>query len=81
MTQDDIFDEIRSVFRGPMGGRNNFSFNVLQAAGGHCKSLIIPALSESFQWTASSIVSKNAKVPIYILAKEPLVEVCANLIY
>ena len=72
MTQDDIFDEIRSVFRGPMDGSNTFLFDVLQPAGCHTKSLTIPALSDSFKWTASTIVSKNAKVPLYILAKESL---------
>lgn len=72
MTQEDIFDEIRSVFRGPMQGSSTFLFDVLQPAGGHSKSLTIPALSDSFKWTASAIVSKNAKVPLYVLAKEPL---------
>ena len=72
MTQDDIFDEVRSVFRGPMDGSSTFLFDVLQPAGGHSKSFTIPALSDSFKWTASAIVSKNAKVPLYILAKESL---------
>ena len=42
MTQDDIFDEIQSVFRGPMDGSNTFLFDVLQPAGDHSKSLTIP---------------------------------------
>ena len=76
MTQDDIFDEIRSVFRGPMDESSTFRFDILQPAGGHSKSLTIPALSDSSRWTASAIVSKNAKVPLYILAKERLNTVC-----
>ena len=72
MTQDDIYHEIRSVFRGPMEGSSTFLFDVLQQAGGKSKSLTTPALSDSFKWTASAIVTKNAKVPLYILAKEPL---------
>ena len=75
MTQEDIFHEIRSVFRGPMEGSSTFLFDVLQPAGGHSKSLTAPALSGSFKWTASAIVSKNAKVPLYILAKESLKKV------
>ncbi len=62
MTQNEMFDEIRSVFSQPMGGDSLFCFDVLQSAGGHSKSLTIPALSNSFQWTASVIVPKNAKV-------------------
>lgn len=75
MSQEDIFTEIRSVFRGAMDGSNTFRFHVLQPAGGNSKSLTIPALSESFRWTASAIVLKNAKVPLYILAKQAL-KVC-----
>ena len=64
MTQDDIFDEIWSVFHEPMDGSSTFLFYVLQPAGGHSKSLTIPALSDSYsyKWTASAIVSKNVKV-------------------
>ena len=79
MTQDDIFDEIRSVFRGPMDGSTTFRFDILQPAGGQTKSLTIPALSGSYKWTASAIVPKNAKVPLYILAKEALVKVCVTM--
>ena len=70
MSQDDIFTEIRSVFKGPMG--NNDEFDVLQSTGGGSKSLVVPALSSSYQWTASALAPKT---PIYILAKEPL-KVC-----
>ena len=75
MTEEMIFDEIRSVFRGPMNGNTEFLFEVLQPMGGTSKCLAIPSLSNSFKWTASAIVPKNAKSPLYILAKEPLVEV------
>ena len=46
--------------------------------GGTSKSLAIPSVSDSFKWTASAIVPKNSKVPLYILAKEPLVKVSTN---
>lgn len=75
MSEDEIFNEIRSVFRGPMNHNNNFAFKVLQTMGGSNKSLTIPAVSHSFKWTASTIVPKSNKVPIYILAREPLVKV------
>jgi hypothetical protein len=78
MTEEVIFDEIRSVFRGPMNGNTEFSFEVLQPMGGTSKCLTIPSLSDSFKWTASAIVPKNAKNPLYILAKEPLVQIYSD---
>ena len=76
MSEEDVFDEIRSVFKGPMGGNKNFKFNILQGAGGSSKTLVIPSVSSSYQWTASGVAPKNVKTPIYILAREPL-KVCA----
>ena len=75
MNQDEIFDEIRSIFRKPMGESTTFQFDVLQPIGGKGKGLTVPALSPNYQWTASSILPKNAKCPLYILAKEPLIKV------
>ena len=76
MSEDAIFEEIRSVFQGPMRGSSLFSFEVLQSTGGKSKSLTIPAVSSSFRWTASAI-AKNPKMPIYILAQDPLeVRIC-----
>ena len=56
--------EIRSVFKGPMG--NNA--DVLQSTGGGSKSLV-PALSSSYQWTASALAPKNVKTLIYTSGK------------
>ena len=39
MSESQIFDEIRSVFRGPMSDRTDFRFTILQPAGGGSKSL------------------------------------------
>lgn len=75
MNEEMIFDEIRSVFRGPMNENKEFKFEVVQPMGGTSKCLTIPSLSDSFKWTASAIVPKNAKSPLYILAKEPLIQV------
>ena len=71
MTQDDIYDEIWSVFHGPMDGSNTFLFDVLQPAGCHSKSHTIPALSDSFKWTASTIVSKMPKFLSIFLLRSP----------
>ncbi|XP_019862007.1 PREDICTED: G2/M phase-specific E3 ubiquitin-protein ligase-like [Amphimedon queenslandica] len=72
MSQEAIFDEIRDVFKKPMRNNSNFKFIILQPTGGGSKSLTIPALSESFVWTAASLAGKNAKCPIYLLADEEL---------
>jgi len=72
MTEEEIMREIRSVFRKPMGFNTNFCFKVLQPAGGGSKTLTIPSLSPSYQWTASAVAGKNAKSPIYIMAVDDL---------
>ena len=48
MTESDIFNEIRSVFRVPMGYSEYFRFKILQSSGGDSRSLIIPELSPSY---------------------------------
>lgn len=72
MEQDEIFDEIRSIFKSPMSYNDNFRFIILQKSGGDLKGLMIPELSTSYRWTATAIAGKNAKVPIYILADDDL---------
>lgn len=72
MSQDEIYKEIRSVFRRPMDNDSLFRFEILQNSGGNTKSLNIPVLSPSYKWTAGAICGKNAKVPIYILARDKL---------
>ena len=80
MSEDEIFSEIRSVFRVPMANNYQFTFDALRSTGGQNKTLVVPALSSSYKWTASALASKNVKTPIYILAREPL-KVCAMRIY
>lgn len=72
MGEDEIFDEIRSVFHVPMDGDSGFPFKILQPSGGDSRSLMIPELSHSYRWTASAVAGRNAKTPIYIIADEPL---------
>ena len=66
---------ILHVFSDAMGGDSDFPFTILQPAGGASRSLVVPSLSSSFRWTASTVAGKNAKVPIYILAGADL-KVC-----
>ena len=70
MGEDEIFDEIRSVFHVPMDGDSGFPFKILQPSGGDSRSLMIPELSHSYRWTASAVAGRNAKT--YIIADEPL---------
>ena len=77
MTEMQIFNEISSVFNDSFGGRENFRFLILQSTGGFSKSLMIPKVSNQYKWSASSVAGKNAKMPIYILAQEPL-KVCLS---
>ena len=78
MDEHDIFQEMRSVFRTPMGYDDRFRFTILQTSGGDSKSLMVPELSCSYKWTASAIAGRNAKMPIYVLAEDELqVHICA----
>ena len=72
MSERQIMDEIKSVFRKPMKGKADFAFKILQPSGGSSKTLSIPALSSSFRQTAGAIAGKNSKMPIYIMADEDL---------
>ena len=71
MSEEEIFSEIRSVFCKPMGKDESFPFELLQPMGG-CKSLTIPSQSSNFEWNASTVAGKNAKMPVYILAQSDL---------
>jgi hypothetical protein len=77
MDEHDIFQEMRSVFRTPMGYDDRFRFTILQTSGGDSKSLMVPELSSSYKWTASAIAGRNAKVPIYVLAEDEL-QLCTD---
>lgn len=68
MSEYQIKAEIRSVFKVAMEDNPCFEFEILQIAGGSSKSLIVPATSASFQWSASAVAGRNAKTPIYVLA-------------
>ena len=77
MREEDIMQEITSVFSLPMDKDPLFRFQVLHTSGGGSKSLSIPVVSASFKWTARAVAGNNSKVPIYILAQEEL-KVCIS---
>ena len=78
MSEDEIFSEIRSIFRKPMQGNKSFTFKILQPTGGNTQCLMVPEVSESYQWTAAAVAGRNAKTPVYILAEDKL-KVCFSL--
>ena len=73
MTVQDIETEVRSVFVKAMGGKHDFPFLFLQPTGSGSRSLSMPAISTSFQWTAQQVAKLGAnKQTIYILATDEL---------
>ena len=73
MTEDDVANEILSIFKVPMKNQSNFPFVYLQSTGGGAKSLMVPSVSSSFKWTAEQVVRlAGQKGTIYILAQEEL---------
>ena len=55
MSVEDVEDEVRSVFCGPMSGRKIFLFLYLQPTGGGSRTLGIPSVSSTFSWNAQSV--------------------------
>lgn len=73
MSVEDVKNEVRSVFRYPMGGREDFCFDFLQPTGAASRTLTVPSVSSSFQWTAQQVAKLgNNKQVIYIIATDPL---------
>ena len=80
MSEAEIYSEIRSVFKSPMGCDDEFPFTILQQSGGGSKFLMVPELSSSYKWTAGTVAGRNSKVPIYILAEDRLLVIVDMLI-
>ena len=56
-----------------MGNDVSFPFQHLQATGGGSRSLSVPSVSASFQWTAQQVAKLgNQRNTIYILAEGEL---------
>lgn len=73
MTDEDVANEIRSVFKGPMKEDPNFSFVCLQSTGGGSRSLAIPSQSLSFKWLPQQVSRLSGQTGvIYILAQAEL---------
>ena len=60
-------NEIRSVFRGPMDGRDDFMFSFLQSTGVGTRTHTIPSVSASFQWTAQQVAIQIIFIIIIII--------------
>ena len=71
MSVVEVENEIRSVFSHAMGSECLFAY--LQPAGEGSRSLTVPSVSSSFQWSAQQVAKLgNCKNTIYILAKGEL---------
>ena len=68
MSEDDIFAEIRSVFQVPMAGNDRFCLMCCRVREVQIRHLLF----QRYQAHTSAIAPRNAKTPIYILAREPL---------
>lgn len=69
MSVEDVENEVRYVFYGPMGGRDDFCFDFLQPTGVGTKTLTVPSVSSSFRWTAQQVAKLGSnKQSIYIVA-------------
>ena len=71
MCHSEIFREMRSVFKGPFGDDEEFPFKILQSAGMGSKSLVLPALSPTFEWTAKEVATSGGRV-VYVWAQKEL---------
>ena len=70
-SEDEVYDEIRSVFSEPMSNDSTFPFDILQYTGAGSKSLAVPALSSSFKWTPREVAGRRGTT-IYIVCKKNL---------
>lgn len=68
MSVDDVAQEICSVFQKALGEDTKFQY--LQATGGTNRSLSVPSVSSSFQWTAQQVAKLgNQRNTIYIMTE------------
>ena len=82
MSVEEVENEIQSVFEHAMGGDPSFYVKYLQATGGGSRSLSIPSISASFQWTAHQVAKLgNQRNTIYILAEKDLQERARKKLY
>lgn len=70
MIQEEIFQEIRSVFSRPMRNNDEFPFTFLQNTGGGAKTLTPVQTSSNWLWTAQQVARLGGQGAIYILADD-----------
>ena len=58
------------------GGDPTFPFIILQSAGIGAKSLIVPSLSDNYEWKAKEVANSGGTRAIYIWAQK---ELCSNI--
>ena len=76
MTVEQVAAEVRSVFKGPMNNRNDFPFQYLQPTGSGSRTLFVPSVSSSFNWTAKQVARLGGTTgTLYILAGDDLLNV------
>ena len=73
MEEDEIMDEIRSVFASAMGHDCTFPFSLLQRCGPGINALTAPSLSLSFSWTTREVIRLAGQGCIYVKAERELV--------
>ena len=56
MTAAEVESEVRSVFGKAMGNRGDFPFSFLQPTGAGSRTLMVPSVSSSFEWTPPFII-------------------------
>ena len=72
-TVQELEDEVRSVFKKPMGGKEDFPFIFLQPTGAGSRTLTVPSVSASFSWTAQQVAKLGTTTQaVYIMAKDKL---------
>ena len=69
MTVEQVAAEVRSVFKMPMNNRSDFPFQYLQPTGSGSRTLSVPSVSSSFNWTAKQVARLGGTTgTFYILA-------------
>ena len=73
MSVDEVAAEVCSVFRGPMRDNPTFPFTFLQPTSGGNKTLTVPSVSSSYQWTAQQVAKLSTnRSSVYIMALDDL---------
>ena len=67
MSVEDVKAEVRSVFKGPMRSNESFCFTFLQPTGGGNKTLTVPSVSSTYEWTAQQVANWLQAVALFTL--------------